>query len=108
MTTASDFDPIGIRGRYAFGVACLARVCAAWRCSTPALDQLFTTLWAYISADHPAVWEAATTLIRSCEPARFAQLLALADQEPERIQALHHLVNEICDIGSVDLYATRA
>jgi hypothetical protein len=106
MIAASAFDPIGIRGRYAFGVACLAQVCAAWHWSTPPLDQLTTTLWAYTSAEHPATWEAATTPIRSCEPARFAQLLELADGDSERIQVLHHLVNEICDIGSADLYAT--
>jgi hypothetical protein len=38
MIAASAFEPIGIRGRYAFGVACFVRVCAAWRWSTPSLD----------------------------------------------------------------------
>ncbi len=105
MIAASAFEPIGIRGRYAFGVVCLEQVCAAWHYSTPALDQLLTTLWTLTSADHAADWEAATDPIRSCAPAVFAQKLGLADSDPDRIQALHQLVNEICDTGSASLYA---
>lgn len=50
MNLSQFISSISIRGRLAFGVTCLERVCSEWNVKNERMDQLIEELWSFVNS----------------------------------------------------------
>jgi hypothetical protein len=92
MVHDSDLRRLSITGRYAYALACVERVCAAWGVDHPYIRAEVDAHWQALEAKFPCSWFEAHLLPRDVE--EFAAELGLHELSDDQVQGLHHLLDE--------------
>jgi hypothetical protein len=107
---AHDLEPLNVRGRYAFALTCIERLCNHWGATDPFISELIDVHWTLVAASllsdgrkgHD--WFEETSAYDKRTPAELAACLNKARLSAEQIQALHHAVYELRMLAGDDMY----
>lgn len=105
MYEASLIDSVSIRGRMAFGVTCLQRVCHSWGVKGDCMRDLIDLLWAFVEQERLDNWEdTVTETVRHPSPDAFAAKFAFDHLDSAKRNFLADLVCLVVQIGRANLY----
>lgn len=109
MYEPSLIDPVPIRGRMAFGVTCLQRVCGAWGIDDLKMCRLLDRLWAFVEQERLDLWDADITAAlpraaRVDEPRAYATAFGFDHLDAARRDFLHRLIRQVLRVGQANLY----
>lgn len=100
------FKTISIRGRLAYGVTCLERLCKTWNVLNKRMDLLIETLWAFTSSENLADWE--NTILNLLPDddrvETYACEFGYSHLEITKQKVLTNIIWDVMEIGQGNLY----
>jgi hypothetical protein len=106
MVHASDFEPISIRGRFAFALTCLEVIGEQWRIEAAYFHDLIGLLWEFTSRDLLVKWFDEVRELTGPRRRDFPERLRVAAPHlsSDQVHAVQHAVNELVSLGGIDMY----
>lgn len=104
IISEADIEPISIRGRVAFGVACLENVCWSWGLVGKEFDQLLKKFWDFTESLDLCRWEREVAALIPDTIQELAQLYPTAGLTPEQVGILFALLQTVWEIAIGNAY----
>lgn len=102
----SLFEFISIRGRIAYGITCLERLCTIWNVKNRKMDIFIECLWAFTSSNNLAHWEESilSLLPDNDEIEIYANKFGYNNLHPLNQKILTNAIWDVIEIGQGNLY----
>jgi hypothetical protein len=106
MVHAIDLRPLSLRGRYAFALACIEHLCAAWAVDDPLVTAEVEAHWGALDARMACHWFDQHPFARS--PEVFAAAVPPGRLSADQVDALHHALGEARMVVCGSCYAAAS
>jgi hypothetical protein len=106
MVHDSDLRRLSMRGRYAYALACVERLCSAWSVADPYVLGEVAAHWEALEAKWACHWFDGHPLPRDVE--EFAAKLTAGGLTADRVQSLHHALHEARLVIARSCYAAAS
>jgi len=97
------FEPISVRGRVAYGAACLEKATEALQAKTPKMDVFLGFLWGFASTVLFDEWEEKSKKFVFRSPETFKKFFSLGEMEEEDLTFLYELQRDALEAASANL-----
>src|SRR5437763_741894 len=106
MVHASDLRPLSVRGRYAYALACVERLCEAWEIDDPFIRDEVEAHWNVLDARLGCHWFDAHPFPR--DEAELRAAMRGPAPPDDRLESLYHAFDEARQVFCGSCYAAAS